>query len=73
MIVACPSCGEKVDQTSAPKRGPTMDGNEMWLCLRCPAVVCIHCYHDHGGKQHPDMYQKQPTGGSQKNKKGKRR
>jgi hypothetical protein len=72
-VINCPNCGEAVVQVSAPKRGPAMDSSEMWLCLKCPATVCIHCYHVHTDKEHPDMYQKRPTVGGQKNKKGKRR
>ena len=73
MTVPCPNCGEQVEQHSAPKRGPAMDGSEMWLCLKCPAIVCVWCYHVHTGEAHPDSYSEQPSKGSQKNKKHKRR
>ena len=50
-----------------------MDNSEAWVCLKCPVVVCVWCYHDHTAKDHPQAYQVQPTGGGQKNKKGKKR
>ena len=73
MAIPCPNCGEQVVQVSAPKRGPAMDSSEMWLCLKCPATMCVHCYHDHTAKEHPDSYKQLPSKGGQKNKKGKRR
>jgi len=68
-MIPCPNCGEKVVQVSAPQRGPANDSSEMWLCLKCPATVCVHCYHEHTAQEHPDMYQEQ----SAKTKKGKRK
>jgi hypothetical protein len=76
-----------VEQNSPPIRGPANDGSELWLCMKCPAVICSHpimlggdasvpCYVDHIEKVHPELYRprsKQPTGGGKKNKKGKRR
>lgn len=54
MIIPCPSCGSRVELNSPPVRGPANDGSEAWTCLRCPAVVCVDCYHEHTRKQHPD-------------------
>ena len=73
MKIQCPNCGRDIEQSSPPKRGPSMDNSEAWVCLKCPVVVCVWCYHDHTGKDHPQAYQVQPTGGGQKNKKGKKR
>ncbi len=73
MNISCPNCNQLVHQASAPKRGPSMDNSEAWVCLKCPAVVCVHCYHVHTAQEHPQAYQPLPTGGGQKNKKGKRR
>ena len=86
MNVPCPNCSRIVEQHSPPIRGPANDGSELWLCMKCPAVVCSHpvfsapevsepCYIKHTREAHPECYglKKQPTGGGKKNKKGKRR
>lgn len=55
MIIPCPSCQQKVELKSAPVRGNASDGSEAWVCLKCHAVVCVDCYHEHSRKQHPEM------------------
>jgi hypothetical protein len=69
--VPCPSCNVVVEQASPPVRGPANDGSEMWLCLKCPAAVCVWCYHGHTAKEHPEAYEprKKPTVGGKKNRK----
>lgn len=57
MIIKCPSCGHDVEVRSAPIRGHANDGSEAWVCLRCPAIVCVCCYHEHGAKKHREMTQ----------------
>jgi hypothetical protein len=81
MQISCPNCGRMVEQVSAPVRGPA-HGNEVWLCLKCPVMVCSHpimkgeelsvpCYMDHLGTAHPEVYgpPKRPTEGRKKNRK----
>ena len=84
MQVPCPSCGRLAEQHSQPIRGPSSDGSELWVCLWCPMVVCDHpvftgpeasvpCYMAHTASSHPEAYKPRPTGGRQKNSKGKKR
>lgn len=57
-------------------RGNAADGSDAWVCLRCPAIVCVDCYMNHTEKAHPECYdilQKRPTEEHKKNKKGKKR
>lgn len=54
MKIACPTCDSQVELKGAPVRGNANDGSEAWVCLKCPAVVCIDCYHEHSRKQHPE-------------------
>ena len=74
MQISCPNCSEPIEQNSAPVRGPVHDGSEAWVCLKCPTVVCVGCYHTHTAKEHPEAYQphKRPTKGGKKNKKHKK-
>lgn len=55
MVINCPTCQNPVELKSAPVRGHANDGSEAWICLKCPAIVCIDCYHGHVQKQHPEM------------------
>jgi hypothetical protein len=71
MIITCPSCSNPIEQNSPPVRGPVSDGSEAWVCLKCPAVICVACYPQHTDKAHPEMYRpKKPTDGGRK--KGKK-
>lgn len=42
----CPSCGSAVKQYTPPIRGESSQ-NEAWLCLWCPATICVRCYAEH--------------------------
>lgn len=68
MRIPCPSCNEHVDQAAPPSRTPT-PGNDAWLCLRCPATVCVCCYVQHTEATHPEMYRphERPTKDGRKN------
>jgi hypothetical protein len=55
MNIPCPTCGSQVELNSSPIRGPANDGSEAWVCLKCPAIVCVDCYHGHVRKQHLEM------------------
>jgi len=55
MIIPCPNCREEVELKSAPIRGHASDGSDAWVCLKCPAIICVECYHDHGVKKHPEI------------------
>ncbi len=57
MIISCPTCSGRVELNSTPVRGNASDGSEAWVCTRCPAIVCVDCYHEHVAKKHPDMVQ----------------
>jgi hypothetical protein len=81
MQVPCPHCKRLVNQFSDPIRGPAGDGSELWVCLKCPMIVCSHpimkgefdstpCYIEHMSKAHPEMYRLgAPTGSKKKKKK----
>ena len=74
MQINCPTCSELVEQHRAPKRGDSGAG-DAWVCLRCPAIICVACYTLHTQKAHPEYYgqKKQPLGDSKKNSKHKKR
>lgn len=59
MKIPCPTCGSEVELKSQPIRGPAGDGSDAWVCLKCPAIVCIDCYHQHSQQKHPEMKQEQ--------------
>lgn len=31
-------------------------GNEKWLCFKCDAEICVHCYMRHINDKHIEMY-----------------
>lgn len=41
-----------VFQFTPPHRGPNEAPNEVWLCLLCPAAICVHCYWRHTKEKH---------------------
>lgn len=45
-LKSCPSCQGLVFQYDPPVRGHAT-ANNAWLCARCPAIVCMWCYHVH--------------------------
>jgi len=57
MQVACPTCSKEVELNGPPVRGPDQRGNKAWECMKCPAIVCVHCYHVHNKKEHPKLYE----------------
>lgn len=82
MQTICPNCRHEVIANSAPVRGLSNDGTEIWLCLKCPVIVCgnpidlgngnsVPCYASHLEKAHPEVYglKPGPTKGGKKNKK----
>lgn len=85
MQVPCPNCMRMVEQERMPTRSDKGSG-DIWMCIRCPQMVCGHpvtigpdtsipCYTKHTQEAHPEVYglKSQPTAGSKKNKKGKKR
>lgn len=48
-LKSCPSCKRHVFQYSPAVRGEP-SSNGAWLCLRCPTIVCVWCYHEHTQK-----------------------
>jgi hypothetical protein len=69
MQISCPTCNASIEQNSSPVRGPTNDGSDAWVCLKCPAVVCVWCYHEHTAAKHPEAYHKKPTEDGKKRRK----
>lgn len=74
MQIKCPNCSSLVEQHRPPAKNDPGAG-EAWVCFKCTGVVCVCCYIQHNEKAHPEVYglKSQPTGGSKKNKKGKKR
>jgi hypothetical protein len=84
MQINCPNCNSSIEQNSEPVRGPSNDGSEAWLCLKCPTVICstpitkngelTQCYINHQATHHPELYEakKPPTKGSKKNQRHKK-
>lgn len=85
MMVPCPNCDRLVEQASVPIRGMANDGSDLWVCIKCPAVVCSHpivsgdssepCYSKHTREAHSTVYEpkKRPTEGGKKNSRDKKR
>lgn len=42
MKIKCPNCSHPVEMESQPVRGPAHDRTEVWLCLKCPQIVCAN-------------------------------
>ena len=55
MQISCPTCKNTVNLMTSPVRGNSNDGSEAWVCLRCDAIVCVDCYHQHSRDKHPEM------------------
>lgn len=74
MQLNCPNCNSAVQQHRPPAKNDPEAG-EAWVCFRCPSVVCVCCYVSHNEGAHPEVYglKSQPTGGSKKKQKGKKR
>lgn len=53
MIIECPGCMSRVDVNDVPTRASYRD--EAWMCLACPAIVCLDCYGTHTKAKHPMM------------------
>lgn len=74
MQISCPNCGNLVEQRRPPSKNDAGAG-DAWVCWKCPSIVCVGCYVQHNAKAHGEVYshKSQPTKGSKKNSKGKKR
>lgn len=73
MLFNCTNCGSAVELHHAPSKGDPTSG-EAWVCMKCPEIVCTHCYVEHSTKHHPELYRPKTgsTGGGKKKHKHKK-